>query len=49
MKKILLCCLSLSLCLFLAACDTIVTSEEAISNRSRTQRRLPPPPRKFNS
>lgn len=41
MKKILLCCLSLSLCLFLAACDTIVTSERG--DKQPQQDATPPP------
>lgn len=41
MKKILLCCLSLSLCLFLTACDTIVTSEKG--DKQPQQDATPPP------
>lgn len=41
MKKLLLCCLSLALCLFLAACDTIVTSENG--DKKPQQNATPPP------
>ena len=41
MKKILLWCLSLSQCLFLAACDTIVTSERG--DKQPQQDATPPP------
>lgn len=41
MKKILLCCLGLSLCLFLTACSIIVTSEKG--DKTPEQETAPPP------
>ena len=40
MKKILLCCLGLSLCLFLTACSIIVTSEKG--DKTPEQETAPP-------